>query len=473
MSATYNLGEQKIRPGVYRRYEKAGTSSVVSAIYGVFAIPVQAEFGPLGAVTVHTEASTLKKLYGTSGTVDAALSLFDGGATKVLAYRLGTGGTKGTLDLKDTTTGTAVAVVTLTTRYETDKTFSVTVREKLADDTRKEFLVYDGTNLLETLEFAADGTTEVATLIETINNQSAYFTASKKADGNGTIAEVSTSSVTAGTAPTVVNNDYSTAFDAFEAYKWNMLVLDTVSTEVQAVAKAYVDRIFNTGALGVVALGEPTKTVTYANRLAHAKAFNDEKVIYLGSGYKNADGVDVDGYLAIATQAGIIGSTPSNKSVTHMVIPNAVDTLETLTNGQYEDAIKSGLLLLSVNDEGQVWFDSAINTLVTPAANQDDGWKKIRRTSTRFELFDRIDRTLAPLIGRINCDSEGIADVVTAGQKVIDAMVQEKKLQLGAKFSENTAIPYASDYAYFVIEALDYDSLEKIYLTYQFKFAEE
>lgn len=472
MASTYNLGETKIRPGVYRRYEKSGTSSVASAIYGVFAIPVHANFGPLGAVTTHSDAESLKKLYGTEGTVDAALSLFDGGATKVLVYRLGTGGTKGTLTLKDTAEG-AADVVTLTTRYETSKAYSVTIREKLSDDTRKEFLVYDGTTLLETLEFVGDGATEVTSLVDEVNMNSAYFTAKKVADGNMTVAAVTTSAITAGTDPTVTNEDYSTAFDAFEAYKWNMLVLDTVDTSVHAVASAYVNRIYEAGALGVLALGEPTKTVSYETRLAHAKAFNSEKVIYLGSGYKNSDDVDVDGYLAIATQAGIIGSTPSNKSVTHAVIPNAVDTLEALKNSQFEDAITNGMLLLSVNDEGQVWFDSAINTLVTPNENQDDGWKKIRRTSTRFELFDRIDRTLAPLIGKINCDSEGIADVVTAGQKVIDAMVQEKKLQLGAKFAENTAIPYAADYAYFVIEALDYDSLEKIYLTYQFKFAQE
>lgn len=471
MAATYNLGETKIRPGVYRRYEKSGTSLVASAIYGIFAIPVQASFGPLGAVTAHSDADTLKQLYGTNGTVDAALSLFDGGATKVYVYRLGTGGSKGTLTLKDTAEG-AADVVTLQTRYETDKAYSVTIREKLTDDARKEFLVYDGTTLLETLEFVANGE-EVASLVEVVNKNSTYFTATKVADGNKTVAAVANTDITAGTAPTVTNDDYSTAFDAFEAYKWNMLVLDTVSTDVQAVAAAYVDRIFETGALGVVALGEPAKTVTFADRLAHAKAFNSEKVIYLGSGYKTSDDVEVDGYLAIATQAGIIGSTESNKSVTHMVIPNAVDTLEALKNSQYEDAILNGMLLLSVNDEGQVWFDSAINTLVTPNENQDDGWKKIRRTSTRFELFDRIDRTLAPLIGKINCDSNGIADVVSAAQKVIDAMVQEKKLQLGAKFAENTAIPYAGDYAYFLIEALDYDSLEKIYLTYQFKFAQE
>lgn len=469
MGALYNVGEQKIRPGVYRRYEKSGASSVAAAIYGIFAIPVHATFGPLAAVTSHSDADSLKEMYGTDGTVDAALALFDGGATKVLVYRLGTGGTKGTVVLSD---GSDTEVVTLTTKYETDNPYTVTIREKLSDDGRKEVLVYNGTSLLQTIEFAADGTNEVANLIDAINSKSNYFTATKTADGNGVIAVVTNASITAGTAPTVTNEDYATAFDAFEAYKWNMLVLDTVATDVHAVAASYINRIFNGGALGVCALGEPT-TVSFEDRLAHAKAFNNEKIIYLGSGYKNVDDEEVDGYLAIATQAGIIGSTESNKSVTHEVIPNAVDTLEVLKNSQYEDAISNGMLLLSVSDDGQVWFDSAINTLTTLSENQDEGWKKIRRTSTRFELFDRIDRTLAPLIGKVNNDSIGRADIIKAAQSVIDSMISDKKLAVGGTFTENTAIPAAGDYAYFSINVDDYDSLEKIYLTYQFRFAAE
>ena len=40
MGSFYNVGEQKIRPGVYRRYENVGESSTPSAIYGVFAMAI-------------------------------------------------------------------------------------------------------------------------------------------------------------------------------------------------------------------------------------------------------------------------------------------------------------------------------------------------------------------------------------------------------------------------------------------------
>ena len=330
-------------------------------------------------------------------------------------------------------------------------------------------LVYEGAELLETIEYTTD-TADSAALVEAVKKSSVYLDATKVADG--LVANVSSTKLTGGAAPTVNTASYSAAFTAFEPFKWNYLVLDTVETDVHALVSAYMNRIFQEGALGVCIIGEPT-SVEFETRLAHASAFNNEKIIYLGSGYEDGDGNKIDGYLAIATQAGIIGSLESNESATHTVIPGAVNTLEVLKNSQYEDAIKGGMLLLSPNDEGQVWFDAAINTLITPGENQDAGWKKIRRTSTRFEMFDRIDRALSPLIGKVDCDDIGVGDCVIQGQSVLDTMVAESKLLDGATFAEDTTKTRGSDYAYFVITADDKDSLEKIYLTYQFRFTAE
>ena len=468
MGALYNVGEQKIRPGVYRRYENVGGGETPGAVYGVFAIAVHADIGPLGKVlSFGTEdVEDVKKTYGTGGTVDAIQALFDGGATKVFVYRLGTGGTKASITLNDADT---TGLVTLTTKTETATEFSVTIKSKLGSTGTKQLLVYTGTDLLETIEYDTD-TTDSAALVAAVNKSSEYLDATKVADG--LVADVSNSKLTGGAAPTVNTASYSAAFTAFEPYKWNYMVLDTDDTDVHALVSAYMNRIFKNGALGVCILGEPT-SVEFDTRVAHAAAFNDEKVIYLGSGYEDTNGNKVDGYYAIAKQAGIIGSLGSNESATHTVIPGAVNTLEVLKNSQYEEAIKSGMLLLSPNDEGQVWFDAAINTLITPNKDQDEGWKKIRRTSTRFEMFDRIDRTLAPLIGKVDCDDIGVGDCVIKGQAVLDAMIAESKLMDGATFAEDTTQKRGSDYAYFVIAADDKDSLEKIYLTYQFRFTAE
>ena len=476
MGGLYRQGENKIRPGVYRRHENVGSNSTPGAIYGVFAIPVHANFGPLATVSVFEadQVNELKEMYGTNGTVDAALALFEGGATKVFVYRLGTGGTQASVDV----TGDGSAkIATLKTKYQTADKFSISIKERLDDATLKQISVYRDTTLLETINYEKSED-EGAALMDAVNKTSKYLVAVAGDYTKGSASVVTNKELSGGTAPTVTTEDYSTAFEAFETVKWNYLVLDTVDTSVHALVQAYIDRIYEEGALGVVILGEPT-TVAFDTRIEHAKAFNDEKIIYLGSGYEDADGNKVDGYLAIAKQAGIIGSMASNISTTHTVVPGAVKTLEALKNSQYERAIQGGMLLLSPNAEGQVWFDAGINTLVTPAEDQDAGWKKIRRTATRFETFDRIDRAVAPLIGQVNCDNIGIGDVIMRGQAVLDEMVKEGKFHPAGdtvdapSFVEDAEYRRGSDFTHFVINAVDMDSLEQIYLRYRFKFSAE
>ena len=464
MGALYRAGENKIRPGVYRRFEKSGISNVIGAIYGVFAIPVHAEFGPLGKVTTFEadQVGEFKQMYGAGGTADAVQVLFDGGATKVHVFRLGTGGKVGSVKVGE--------IATLSTKYPTAGNYNITIKEDLGDATTKQILVYLDAKLLEKINFAASAD-EKAALVEAVNTYSNYLTA-EAGTGTGAAEAVANSALTGGAEPSVTTEDYSTAFEAFESYKWNYLVLDTVDTSVHALVQAYLNRIFEEGALGSCILGEPT-TVDFDTRCAHAAAFNDEKIIYLGSGYRDASGNEYDGYYAIAKQAGIIGSLESNVSATHRVLQGAAGVLESLKNSQYEKAIQSGMILLSPSDDGQVWFDSGINTLLNPSETQDDGWKKIRRVATRFEIFDRIDRAVSPLIGQVNCDNIGIGDVVVRGQGILDAMVAEGKLQEGATFVEDPDYKRGSDFAHFKINALDLDSLEKIYLRYQFRFSAE
>jgi hypothetical protein len=212
-------------------------------------------------------------------------------------------------------------------------------------------------------------------------------------------------------------------------------------------------------------------TVDFATRKANAKAFNDEKIVYLGGGYKAGD-EDKDGVMAICFTAGLIASTPANQGITHTVISEATELCEALTYAQYEEAIDAGMLMLSVSSDGRIWYDTAINTLTFPDENQDDGWKKIRRVKTRHEMIDRIDRELGPKVGKVPCDNDGIADIIQSGQRVLDAMANEGKLMQGGQFIEDPNNPHGGDSAWFIIQADDIDSLEKIYLHYQFRYSQ-
>lgn len=469
MSVHYNVGENKKRPGVFQRYTNTGFDTLAGAQDGVCAIPVKASWGPLGKVVKNTLKSDLAKTYGVGDygaghTVPAAAAMFDGGAATVYTYRLGTGGTKAK---KDITAG-----LTATAKYPGTMPISVAVQEKLGDSTIKQFLVYADNALVETWNFAADSKTEGANLIAAAA-ESKYVDITGSATTIPALA-VASGALTGGANPTVNNEDYSKAFAAFEPYYYNAIALDVdddADMTLSLLLQAYKENAYKLGKNGYAVVGEKT-TVAFDTRCAHSKAFNDKKVTYLGGGYM-AGTESKDGVMAICYAAGVIASTPSNQGITHVVVKGATDLCEVLTYSQYEQAIESGMLMLSMAPDGSIWFDSGINTLVAPENGvQDAGWKKIRRTKVRFELFDRLDRALTPKVGRVSADSDGVADIVQTGQRILDAMVAEGKLAAGAVFCEDPTNPMTGDSAWFLVQVDDVDSLEKIYMHYQFRYSQ-
>ena len=469
MAVFYNEGEAKKRPGVFQRYSNTGFDAMAGGRDGICAIPVQASWGPLGKVVKNTLASDLTKnygagTYGTGYTVPAAAAMFNGGAATVYTYRLGTGGTKASKELAEGLTATA--------KYPGTMPISVAVQEKLGDSTAKQLLIYADTALVETWNFAADGKAEGANLIAAVAD-SKYIDVTGAAEAVPVLAAAS-GAMTGGVNPTVTNEEYSKAFAALEPYFYNAIALDVDEDENMTLGlllQAYKENAYKFGKNGYAVVGEKV-TVDFDTRCAHARALNDAKVVYLGGGYM-AGNESKDGVMAICYTAGVIAATPSNQGITHTVISGATELCESLTYSQYEQAIESGMLMLSVSPDGSIWYDSGINTLISPETGiQDAGWKKIRRTKVRFELFDRLDRELAPKVGRVSADTDGVADIVQAGQRVLDSMVGEGKLMSGAVFCEDAANPYTGDSAWFVIQADDVDSLEKIYLHYQFRYSQ-
>lgn len=469
MAVHFNEGETKKRPGLFQRYSNNGNDTLAGAKDGICAIPVKASWGPLGKVVKNTQKSDLTKnygagTYGTGYTIPAAAEMFNGGAATVYTYRLGTGGTKASKELG--------SGLTVTAKYPGAYPISVAVQEKLGDSTMKQFLVYANTALVETWNFAADTKAEGANLIAAVAGSN-YIEVTGSA-ATVAVLPVASGALSGGADPTVTNEDYSKAFAALEPYFYNAIALDVDDDKdmtLSLLLQEYKENAYKFGKYGHSVVGEKT-TVAFETRCAHARAFNDAKVVYLGGGWKSGN-ESKDGVLAICHTAGVIASTPANKGITHAVIKGATELCEDLTYSQYEQAIESGMLMVSMATDGSIWYDSGVNTLTSPEMGiQDEGWKKIRRSKVRFEAFDRLDRALAPKVGRVSADTDGIADIIQTGQRVLNAMVSEGKLLPGAVFCEDPANPCTGDSAWFLVQIDDIDSLEKIYLHYQFRYSQ-
>lgn len=476
MAIFYKEGETKIRPGIYQRYENIGWDDLAKARDGLCAIPVRASWGPLGQVVKNKRASELTKnygtgTYGTGYTIPAAEAMFKGGAITVYTYRMGTGGAKASLEIAVDEKGFGLFALG---KYVGTLPISIAIQNSLIEANKKQILVYTGTTLVETISFVADGVKEGEKLAKAVAKRSKYIEVVGDIDVVP-IIPVASGALTGGADPTVTYEDYSKAFTAFEPYFYNTIAIDIDDDEdmtLSLMLKEYLDAAYEMGKLGIAVVGQKS-TEPFEFRLENCKMFDDYKVVFLGSGYMEGT-ESKDGVMAICYTAGLIAVTPSNKGITRYIIKEATDLCETLSYTQYEDAILGGMLMLSMSHDGEIWYDSGINTWTgEPDQIDDEGWRKIRRTKVRFEMFDRLDRTLNPKVGRISADSDGVADVVQSGQRVLDAMADDEgKLFKGPKFVEDPDRPFMADSAWFIIQADDIDSLEKIYLRYQFRYTQ-
>ena len=99
MAGYFSLGENKIRPGPYFNVQKRGDETNFGAIDGVVAVLFKSSIGPLGKATVLPAAEGYENTFGTGGTTDALREAFYGGAVKLIAVRVGNGGTVGSASL--------------------------------------------------------------------------------------------------------------------------------------------------------------------------------------------------------------------------------------------------------------------------------------------------------------------------------------------------------------------------------------
>ena len=465
MAGTFILGETKVRPGSYFNIQKKGSNSVASVMNGVTAVIFKADFGPLNTAVELSASDGYEKTFGTGLTTDAIKEAIAGGAKTIIACRLGNGGTQGTIALKDSNDEDALSI---TARYPGDKNFTVTIREKLSDSALKECIFYTGTTEFEKVEFAS-GTGEAAALVAALASSKNFKAEVMSGKDDSVLAVVSQGAFTKGTNPETTTGDYSNAFAQVEPFEFNTICLDTEDTAIHLLLQSFIGRIFDAGSLTQAVVAEK-HTIDLETRMAHAASFNDEKMNYVLNAHVDEQGTEIDGYQTAARIAGMIGAAASNSSLTHTVISGFSELKEKLTNTDMIAAEKKGCIVLSYNKEKQIWIDNAINTLITPADNQDEGWKKIRRVKTRFELIRRINNTTDDLIGKVDNDKNGRATVISQMQGVGDAMREEGKLT-SCTVTESSAYTADGDSAWFDIDVIDKDSMEHIYLTFYFRFS--
>lgn len=390
MPGTFLIGEKKDRPGVYFRRENYGGPDVVGATNGIGAAIFQADWGPLNKVYDMdlTMKNDIADYFGNDPHTQILREMFDGGAIIIRAIRCGNDdGEASSVTLKSVNPANSALVesVKITAAYPGAREFAVSIRTNLITELR-ECIIYDGTVIFEKYTFDA-GKDEAANLIAALNKASKNFIAT--ALGNpvqtGALQTVTQVPMTGGKNPTVTTASYDRATNQLERTKWNCLIVDTNDAAVHALVQSFVDLSYEMGHFGIGCIAGNSNQ-DLEERMNLAASYNDEKIAYVLNGWESNSGKVYDGYLAAARIGGMIASFETNSSITHEVVKSALSLTEPLTNGEIIKAIRKGCLVLTLNDSDQIWVEAAINTLVTPDADMDEGWKKLRRTKCRFEL---------------------------------------------------------------------------------------
>lgn len=410
------------------------------------------------SIVVKTTASTL-----TEGDDYTIIESDDSVSVKVKGVTGGLG--EVTIEYAKTVTIPNVNALEISAKYPGEREFSVSVRTNLITD-KREILIYDGVNVFDAVSFEQGGD-EAGKAVEAFANHR-HFTA--RALSAGVLDDVTQKAMTGGTNPTVTTANYDKGTEILERFKWNCIVADSDDSAVKGILNDFVSQSYETGHLGMACVaGQSTQNLEA--RMQHAASCNDEKTVFLLNGWRANDGTVYDGWRGAARIGGMIAACEANASLTHVVIKNALELIEPLTNGEIIRAEEKGCLVLSLNNEDQIWVDNAINTLVTVNNDMDEGWKKIRRTKCRFELMDRVNTTCDRYIGRLNNDDNGRATLVSAMQGIINEMIAEHKLFDGSYAEVDPAHKPEGDRAYFLLHIGDIDSMEKIYLDYSFSYA--
>ncbi|MDR1822022.1 MAG: phage tail sheath subtilisin-like domain-containing protein [Oscillospiraceae bacterium] len=466
MASIFTIGEQKKRPGVYFSYTKDAGARYPGIPLGNAAVLVKSDFGALGQVERLKSYKDAIAAFRDGGTVDVIRQIFLGGAKAVYAVRVGSGGTAAAYSVLDSA---ETAVATLSTKFPSTRTLTVSIQDSIVNDGTAAVTLYDGTAELERIVFGNGAADSAANLIAAVNTKSRYLSAVAEAASANAIAEVSQDPFTAGAAVTTATQDYANALDALVQYDWTVAAVDTTDSDVTALLVQFAQGLEQNGRFALAVIGCPPDNDISAN-IAAAKSVNSHNSVVVGAGFTDIEGGAVTGAYSAARIAGIIAATPSNASVTHKVLADAADITGTILSSDYESAIDSGLLLLSRSASGEIWIESGITSLSSPHDNEDGGWKKIKRTMIRFELMTRLGIAVDALVGQVNNDNDGIATVLQEANGVIGAMVSENKLKPGSYVELSADTPPTDDSAWFNVYANDVDSLEKLYFLFSFNY---
>ena len=453
--ARFKIGELKARPGVYARVSNDGESPSVGTSPKIGLALVQSNWGPVGKpqIIYSRQSEQLNRLVGTGKGAKVVKAFFNGGGAATQVIRVGNGG-----EVATATLGDEEGSLKVVTKYPTDRSFSIVIRDSVMGD-EKDLFVVENERRLEEYRFEA-GEDEAEKVVELLKG-SAYVDVMKITEG--ILPSNTTIELEGGENPKATSEDYTDAMVTGETVAWDVIYVDTSDIAVLNAVNAYTERRLDQGYRVWSVLGISTEN-SIEDRIKATQMFNSFQTFLVGMELEAGEGILSVEEVA-AQVAGETVRGDYRRNLTRKPMNGIVDIPETFTPEQYDDAALAGLITFDYNRNGQVVVDYAVNTLQNEDEKIDMGWRSLRRMRTRYELIDRIVNKVEQAIERgHDTDEDSLQHIITLGNTVILDMINEKGLKSGRMILDPENEP-EGDSAWYTFENLvDLDGLNKVYI---------
>lgn len=467
-TGTWNEKDRKKLPGFYNRFKTKAEERLGSGIHGIVAMPVKSNWGPVKKVFSIKDLKELKKLVGDNSNFTAyklgRLTLL-GNPKELLLYRLTDGTEKvASLTLKDIEGND---FVTLETKYPTDRNFNITIKPNLIESDKKDFIFYEGTKALFTIN-ALYGTVE--DIVEKINSnvENNYVIAKKAstANENGVLESIVNTPIIGGNngVTNITNQNYLEAMAEFEKYKIDGFCLDgIIDSSLHNAVKEWAEKNKELG-VNVIAFigGAKEEKIEQAN--TRTKGFNYENIvnvygngIYEGVKYTPAETAC---YIAgLATGQKLKESLCNQKTIFEDVEPK-------LSTKEIEDALAAGTLVLSIDDSDVIVVDD-VNTLKNYPDDKSDVFGSIR--AIRFINAVNTDTAIKrkDFIGKFSNDDTGRTLIICALKGYFETLAKENVIgkDFTVKVDKELQATAKPDEFFWKWDAKYLDVIKKIYGT--------
>ena len=375
--------QNKVRPGVYIRFQSVGGLGLTVGERGTVTICEPMSWGPVGQVMTVEAGANMVPFTGYDLTAPQNRFLneiFKGtnrssGPSKVLLYRPAAS--------SSAQAAATISPLTVTARYPGARGNSISVAVTALTDPEGSFLV----------STAVDGDIVDQQTAETVEEltDNDWVTFS----GTGALAANTGTALTGGTDGTVQSAAYSTYLSAIEPYKFDVMIYDGSDTTVQDAMVSFIKRMAEDAGV-------------YAQLVASGLTNPDSQyVINVASGVTLSDGTALTAAQTTWWVGGATAGARYNQDLTYANYPGAVDVSPLMTNSQYEAAIQAGQFVLWA-DDGQARVEYDINSLVTYTPDVGKVFHYNRTMRTISTIANDVYRQFSDgFIGVVNNNEDG------------------------------------------------------------------